>query len=239
MKRDIHKYSEIGGRDRNEDCVDYREYGENLVAVVADGLGGQGDGDIASRTVCESLIRCGEDGKLPDKGSVKAAFEKANRELMAKQKNAFHMKTTAVYLSLCQNRAIWAHIGDSRLYHIKDGKLVDYTLDHSASQMAVFMGQITREEIPTDPGQHMLLRAMGVAEETPDIHEPIVLEKGKHVFLLCSDGLWEYLTDGEIELAAAKYATVQQFLAGLTALKLTRSPNDCDNSSAVAVFVEV
>ena len=235
----VYKYSDTGGRRVNEDTVAYLERDTHLVAVVADGLGGQGDGDFASQCVCGSLMRCGADGHFPSEEEISVAFEEANRELISRQKNNYHMKTTAVYLCVSDNRAIWAHVGDSRLYHIWNGQLCHYTLDHSASQMAVFMGQITREEIPNDTGRSRLLRAMGVEDERPDVHDPLTLEPGRHAFLLCSDGLWEYLSDEEIVKAFSKAETVQGFVGILTLLKHTRSSQDCDNNSAVAVYVEI
>lgn len=233
------KYSDIGGRRVNEDTVGFLESGTHLVAVVTDGLGGQGDGNLASQCVCNSLMHCGSEGHFPSEEEIAVAFERANQELISKQQNDFHMKTTAVYLCISGNRAVWAHVGDSRLYHIFNGQLCHYTLDHSASQMAVYMGKITRDEIPNDAGRSRLLRAMGVREERPDIHEPIILEPGKHAFLLCSDGLWEYLSDEEIIKAYSNAETVQRFVGILTLVKNSRSPQDCDNNSAVAVFVEI
>ncbi len=233
------QYSDIGGRRENEDAVACRSYGQNLVAVLADGLGGQGDGSIASRLICDSLIGCGADNVFPDKLTVTRAFDEANRYLLSRQKNSFHMKTTAVYLCVCENRAIWAHVGDSRLYHFHEGRLCDFTLDHSASQLAVLMGQLEREDIPNDPGRNRLLRALGVEGEYPDVHEPVTLEKGRHVFLLCSDGVWEYFRDEELARLSREADSPQSFLRCLAALKNERSSENCDNNSAIAVFLQI
>ena len=239
MRKEYHVYTDTGGRSENEDSVGVRQYGDNLVVVVADGLGGQGDGRAASQLVCESLLGCGADGMFPTVQAVEAAFDRANRELLAAQKNAFHMKTTAVYFCLNGDRAIWAHTGDSRLYHIHDGELKDYTLDHSASQLAVFLGSITRADIPCDPGRSRLIRAMGIEGETADVHEAITLEpKGQHMFLLCSDGLWEYLTDEEIVRCSACAESVKGFLEALWKLKISRSGTDCDNNTGAAILAD-
>ena len=230
-------YTDIGGRKENEDTVSVHIYKNNLVAVVADGLGGQGDGKAASQSVCLDLETCGADGRMPTKDALSRAFEDANASLMRKQRNSYHMKTTAVYLCIHGNTAIWAHVGDSRLYHVYGGRLAHYTLDHSASQMAVFMGDIRREDIPKDAGRSRLIRAMGVEDVKADVFGPIDLEQeGRHAFLLCSDGLWEYLSDEEIVQACTESEDVETCLDRLLALKRSRSAEDCDNNSAILIF---
>lgn len=239
MRAAAFSYSDIGGRRENEDTVGYRICESGVVAVVADGLGGQGDGKAASQIICDGLLKLGAEEGLPAKEKIIGIFDEANRELLSKQKNSFHMKTTAVYLCAAGGRAIWAHIGDSRLYHLYNGELCHYTLDHSASQLAVYMGEITRDEIPADAGRSRLLHAMGVEGEHPDLHDAITLEAGKHVFLLCSDGLWEYLSDAEVVKAWEKTQVPERFLELLRFAKGMRSPDNCDNNSAVVVYIEV
>ena len=239
MRGDYYQYTDIGGRQENEDSVCIQTFGNNIVAVVADGLGGQGDGKAASQFVCDSLMHCGEDGRFPTKKSLYDAFAQANMELIQRQKNAFHMKTTAVYFCLQGGQALWGHVGDSRLYHIHEDRIVDYTLDHSASQMAVFLGELRREDIPRDPGRNKLIRAIGVPDMEPDIHMPIRLEmSGQHVFLLCSDGLWEFLSDEDIIQACRENTNSRECTAALRRIKAARSPAGCDNNSAVVVYVK-
>lgn len=239
MNCDYYWYTDIGGRSENEDSVGIIRYGENITAVVADGLGGQGDGKAASEIVRNDLLRCGDDGLFPDKQVLQKAFRLANSDLMEKQQNAFHMKSTAVCLCLQNNRAIWAHIGDSRLYHVYDEQLADFTLDHSASQLAVYLGELTREKIPGDPGRNRLVKVMGVAGDEPEIHEEIPLQPGQHAFLLCSDGLWEYLNDEAIVDVLSHSETSKQALSRLREAKEKKSPPDCDNNSGIVIFVKV
>ncbi len=236
---DACSYSDIGGRKDNEDTAGFRRTENGIAAVVADGLGGHGDGKAASRIVCESLLRRGTEGELPDPARVERLFEEANRELIRAQQNSFHMKTTAVFLRLEGEKAIWAHVGDSRLYHIYNGKICAYTLDHSAAQLAVLMGRITREQIPQSSGQSRLLRAMGVPDERAEVHEPVPLEKGTHVFLLCSDGLWEYLSDAEIEALCSREPDARRITDRIRQVKNSRSPAGCDNHSAVVIRAEI
>jgi len=239
MKANVFSFSHTGGREENEDCAGIEHYGDNIVAVVADGLGGQGDGKAASHLVYDGLITCGSQGYFPDAATVEDAFFQTNRNLIASQKNAHHMKSTAVYLCVHKEQAIWAHIGDSRLYHVYNEKLCDYTLDHSASQLAVYLGLLERKNIPKDPGQSRLFRAMGTEDDKPDIHVPIHLEKGHHGFLLCTDGLWEYIDDETIAREFAIAESAKELCTTLISIKERTSPSDCDNFSAAVVLVEV
>lgn len=232
-------YSDIGGRKENEDSVNVGSFEGNLIAVVADGLGGEGCGKLASNLICEKLIRCSSNGIFPDKSEIMGFFDYANRELLKKQNKMVQMKSTAVYLCIRGNQAIWAHVGDSRLYHLYGNNICDYTLDHSASQMAVFLGLITREQIPQDAGRNRLLRAMGVPNEKPDIHDPIVMKPGLHGFLLCTDGLWEFLDDQIILEGFFASDTPQKFINYLYSIRKTRNSVDCDNNSAVAIYWRV
>lgn len=232
-------YSDIGNRKENEDTAELYVYKKNMVAVVADGLGGQGDGKAASELVCRQLLKCGAQDEFVSREVLSKAFAEANEALLRKQENSFHMKTTAVCLCIQDNRAIWAHIGDSRLYHFYNGELCECTLDHSISQLAVTMGEIRREDIPKHPGRSRLYHAMGTKGEEPEIHSPLFMEKGRHAFLLCSDGFWEYLTDRDITEDLHRSKTAREWVLLLRDRIKSRCDENHDNNSAIAVILEV
>lgn len=232
-------YSDIGSRNQNEDNGGIYTYGKNLVAVVADGLGGQGNGEEASLAAVEELSRCGAAGELPDKRTLKECFRRANETILGRQQNRFHMKTTAVYLCVHEDCAIWAHIGDSRLYHFYQGELCHVTLDHSMSQLAVTLGEIERSEIPGHSGRNRLLRALGCEGMKPEIHEPVKLQPGKHAFLLCTDGFWEYLQEKELAELLSRAKTAQEWLALLHKRIEGQCRENQDNNTAMVIFLEV
>lgn len=232
-------YSDIGSRQKNEDNGGIYIYGKNLVAIVADGLGGQGKGDAASLAALTELSRCGSLGELPDKTMLESYFQRANEVIIKKQQNQFQMKTTAVYLCIHDNCAIWAHIGDSRFYHFYRGELCHFTLDHSMSQLAVTLGEISRSEIPGHSERSCLLRALGCEEIKPEIHETITLQPGKHAFLLCTDGFWEYLHENELSEGLAQTKTAQEWIAFLCSRIEERHGEEYDNNTAMAIFLEV
>lgn len=233
-------YTDIGGRAVNEDSADFLQVNEKTWnAILADGLGGQGDGQEASSLVCRELRNVGADGSRLTEEALTECIVEANAELMHHQRNKFHMKTTVVFLRIEGDTALWGHIGDSRLYHFYEGKLVDYTLDHSVSQLAVFMGQITRDQIPGHSGRSRLIHAMGSEDESPDVHQRISLQPGKHSFLLCSDGYWEYLSDEEIAMSLNKASSAKQWHKNMLWLIKQRCPAETDNRTAITIFAEV
>lgn len=231
-------YSDRGGREYNEDSVACEFQNGNLVAVLADGLGGMGDGGTASQQAIRTLLACGG-GTFPTPENVTEYMNAANTDIRKLQKNEIHMKTTAVYLCLRGSRAIWAHIGDSRLYHFYNGALTDFTLDHSVPQMAVLMGDITREQIPQHPGRSRLLRCLGSEDMKADVHGEVALKPGKHAFLLCTDGVWEYIREQEFTDQLHTASDAQQWISALRTLVQKRSPADHDNNSAVGIMMEV
>lgn len=231
-------YSCQGGRPKNEDSYGAVVFGRNYCAVVADGLGGHGEGKEASRIAVKYLSACGKSGELPTPKEIYRAFEAANAEIKTKRIDENHMKTTAVYLCIHGNQAVWAHIGDSRLYHFLDGRLCDYTLDHSVSQMAVVLGEISREEIPGDCDRSRLLRVLGDDEIKPEIHKPVLLGKGRHAFLLCTDGFWESVTEDEMMFDLCKAPSPEEWLHSMYLRIMKRQREEHDNHTAVAVFAE-
>lgn len=239
MKIDFLGYSHIGGKKENEDSYGVRELENGICVVVADGLGSHGGGRQASGIAVENLIPCAQDGILPDPGTIMARLSQANDEILRRRENKNHMKTTVVFLCLNDNEAVWAHIGDSRLYHYYNWELQDYTLDHSVSQLAVSLGEIKRREIPGHAERSRLLRVLGDEEIKPEIHEQMALEKGFHAFLVSTDGFWEYVTEDEMLLDLCKSETPREWMHSMQLRHERRVGGDHDNHTAVAVFVKI
>ena len=148
------------------------------------------------------------------------------------------MKTTLVVLSVEDDLAKWMHVGDSRLYHFTDGKLRRQTMDHSVSQVAVLMGEITQNEIRFHEDRNRVLRALGSENAKPDISSTIKLSGQRDAFLLCTDGFWEYVYENEMEQSLEKAENPGQWLDEMLKTLRTRVPEDNDNFSAAIVFAE-
>lgn len=234
------EYTHIGNRPVNEDSYSCVISGQqSACAVLADGLGAHGGGNIASQIAVQHLSQCARMTALPSRQQIEEWIRSANQDILARQTDACKMRTTLVFLAIFGQQAVWAHVGDSRLYHFYNGELEDYTLDHSVPQVQVKTGEITRDEIRFSPDRSRILRAVGSEDLRPEVHEPIVLRRGRHAFLLCSDGFWEYLSDGEIWADLHKSATPQEWIDYLRCRGEMRKTGSIDNNTAIAVYVDV
>lgn len=239
MRINFFGYTNLGDRVENEDSYACGELGtKGIYAVVADGLGGHGGGKTASGLAVESVRQCIQNPGLPSQQQMIQWLEQANRKILEKRDGPRHMKTTAVALFVWNDKAVWTHIGDSRLYHFHNGSLVDATRDHSVCEILVKMGQLTRKEIPNHPDKNKVVKVLGEDTVSPEVHPPIQLTRGHHAFLLCSDGLWERLQEDEIMLDLNKSATPEQWITFLRGRAEARRSAEADNNTAVAVFIE-
>lgn len=234
---EIAGYSNQGGRDYNEDSVRIYEESGRCCVAVADGLGGHGGGAAASAAAAGWMTDSFKNGWEQSESRIQEIFRGANRKVLAQQSDTCKMKTTCVSLFIEGASAIWAHIGDSRLYHFADGQLEDYTLDHSVSQMAVLSGEITRAQIRFHEDRNRVLRALGAEGEIkPDIASAKLDDGRFHAFLLCTDGFWEYVLEGEMEIDLAKAASPSGWIQYMTERLQKKVNGKNDNYSAAAVF---
>jgi serine/threonine protein phosphatase PrpC len=241
MNLRIYTYTNKGGKQINEDYLDYFTDPTKSVFVLADGLGAHGNGDLASNLVVRSMISFLKEKPVVNLDILKEAFNKANEELLQDQgsKKLPNMKTTAVALAISNDKAIWGHLGDSRLYYLSNNELSEVTSDHSVSYKKYRMGEISYKDINTDDDRASLLGAFGNKERCiPELIEmPQVIKQGD-AFLLCSDGFWEYVYDEEILIDFLKSETPKQWADHMLLRHIQRTKPMNDNYSLIAVFVE-
>ena len=231
-------FTHIGGRPVNEDSVCIIRTDECFAAVLADGLGSHGGGDIASASATAAVKN-----RLPGTGIIHEAvlldcLETANKAILAVQKPGVAMKSTAVLLTIENACAAFAHVGDSRAYHFRNGRVHCQTVDHSVSQLAVLRGEITLAQIRFHADRNKLLRALGADEQAHGEFTALGPLQAGDAFLLCTDGFWEYVTDTEMEIDLIKSETASEWLSYMLSRIGGRIPNDCDNLSAIAVLYE-
>lgn len=225
-----------GGREDNEDSVLVKETPSGLFAAVADGLGGHGDGKKASLAAAEKIVSCYEKGLCRTREEIAEAFYWSNEAVAVNQGEAGQSMTTLVSLMIQEGKAFWGHVGDSRLYHFQNARLVSRTLDHSVPQMAVFMDMITEDEIRFHPDRNRILRALGSDSHEPEIEGPISLAEGFHAFLLCTDGFWEYVTEERMEETLACSPNPEKWLLKMEEILKGQAPEDQDNYTMAAIF---
>lgn len=226
-----------GERAVNEDFLDVSVMQKRLAFILCDGLGGHGNGDVASRFVVGQMKDA-----LEHSVSVEEAILYAQQELLQKQEREHagdSMKTTVTCLLLERDTAKFAHVGDSRIYHFEKARYIQRSQDHSVPQMLVNRGEIRDRDIRRHEDRSRLLRVMGTAWDTPKYQVVDGIKLTKHSsFLLCSDGFWELIEEKMMCKTLKKAESPEEWLAAMkkTVVENGRGTN-MDNYSAIAVFV--
>jgi len=209
-------------RKQNQDAFgrfDDIERGEILL-VVADGLGGHRGGEVASKMAVDLVGRLVLEGGEEPSARLRQAIVRANDEIFKaarKDHTLDGMGTTIVCLLLAEDgRSYVAHVGDSRLYRLRAGRIEAMTEDHSLVATLVREGVLSEAEAREDRRRNQILRALGVREDAEVDVAPVELQPGD-VYLLCSDGLHGMLDDDEINQIAHRPtrppAVVEQLIA--------------------------
>lgn len=226
-----------GERAVNEDFLDVSVMQKRLAFILCDGLGGHGNGDVASRFVVGQMKDA-----LEHSVSVEEAILYAQQELLQKQEREHtgdSMKTTVTCLLLEGDTAKFAHVGDSRIYHFEKARYIQRSQDHSVPQMLVNRGEIRDRDIRRHEDRSRLLRVMGTAWDTPKYQVVDGIKLTKHSsFLLCSDGFWELIEEKMMCKTLKKAESPEEWLVAMkkTVVENGRGTN-MDNYSAIAVFV--
>ena len=179
--------------------------------VVADGMGGQAAGEIASQMLIETVKNELKAAQLPwNEEILKAAISKANENILSEAQRHLEyqgMGTTATILHIAEPKetqpqittqtAYYAHIGDSRLYKLEVNGLKQITQDHSYVEDLVRRGEITEDEARVHPMKNVLTQAVGAMPEI-NVDTGRFKVKSGDVFLLCTDGLTNMVDDAEI-----------------------------------------
>lgn len=175
---------------------------KGTLTIVADGMGGHSSGEVASQMAVELISRnYYSDNERDAPGALRKSVESANTEIfitsMANRK-FFGMGTTIIALVLLNDRAFAAHVGDSRLYRLRERKLELLTVDHSQVMEMVKQGIISLEEARNHDDKNVILRAVGTQPVVEVEMSDVFAVKPNDQFLLCSDGLCDMLEDEEI-----------------------------------------
>jgi protein phosphatase len=205
-------------RENNEDNYAYWEPQDEAafehlgrLAVVADGMGGAEGGQHASRIAVETV--CGIYSSSPDpdpQQRLLTAFHAANRRVQqeAHAKPMLHgMGTTLTACAVVGKSLYFAHVGDSRLFLVRDGEAQQLSRDHSLVARLIESGTIRPADAETHPQKHVLTAAIGVAEDLqPDVPSAPIELRSADVLILCTDGLWGQMTPREIAEIVSKSA---------------------------------
>jgi len=242
LKLEIAALSKQGGRSHNEDACGYWTSDAGCCWVVSDGAGGHGGGDVAAKTVVSNILRDFAACPAVAPERIAELILRANQAVLLEQATSQatrNMRATAAVLEIDNSTetATWGHLGDTRIYMFRGCRVLFQSRDHSVMQTMVDAGFGDAAMLRTHPQRSVLLAALGTTEEIrPAIHETVALRDGD-VFLLCTDGLWEYVDEAAMERLLAASLTAEYWLAALEAEILAHAKRDHDNYSALAVWV--
>lgn len=234
-------FSRIGGRDNLEDAAAFRlSRNASGCWVVADGVGGQGAGEVAAQLAVDTLLQGIGDLPICEPQVLQSLLASAHQTIAAARHPdsvGADMASTVVALISDGKTALWGHVGDSRLYHFRAGKIWDRTEDQSLVNMLLARGVLQAEEVDQFPQRHIILHALG-QDKAPEFctGQPVALKSGDG-FLLCSDGVWELLNDAELLDCWRNSMSAQEWLDNIERLIQPRAIGDADNYTAVAVRV--
>jgi serine/threonine protein phosphatase PrpC len=201
MKFAIYHESRIGHRKNNQDRLGYTHSRRALLAVVADGMGGHNKGEVAAQLAVDTLLGAFQREATPLIADpfrfLQNGFEDAHRALAAyteEQGMSDSPRTTCVACLVQDGIAYWAHVGDSRLYLLRHGRIQSSTRDHSRVRLLIDQGKISEAEAASHPDRNKVYTCIG-GPTPPDIEfsRKTPLEAGD-VVALCTDGVWGVLS---------------------------------------------
>lgn len=196
----------------------------SFLAAVADGMGGEDSGEIASLLAVQALSPCRFEEM---EGTARASIDRANEKICEEiEKNSGRrMGSTLAALYIDGGQARCCNIGDSRAYLLREGKLLQLSVDHNKAKRMVELGALTPEQAARHPSRHELTQHLGIFQEEmliqPAFSAPVRLQAGD-MFLLCSDGLTDMVSEADISARLVfggapeeqAESLVQQALAG-------------------------
>lgn len=229
----------IGTRPINEDRADF-DFKQGIGCwVLADGLGGHQDGEVAAEVAVQGVLAAFRAHPECSPQALRELLNAGQAAVLEQQQaspNSSNMRTTIVVLLADSTQACWAHAGDSRLYLFRGRHLLTRTHDHSVGQVLVDSGELEAAALRHDPERSQLLRNLG----RPGVLRATITEqsfplKPGDVFLLCSDGFWEPLLETIMESALATDLSMDCWLRWLAQIIEDWADPAQDNYTALAI----
>ncbi|HEX3679823.1 MAG TPA: PP2C family serine/threonine-protein phosphatase, partial [Galbitalea sp.] len=216
-------------------------YAGSYLFVVADGMGGHAGGDVASAIAVRRISEVDQKYTSAHDAAfaLQSALIAANSllaETVFEHNELTGMGTTVSGLIRVDNQIAMAHIGDSRIYRFRGGKLEQISTDHTFVQRLVDSGRITPEEAAVHPRRSVLMRVLGDVDAAPEIDTNVFDTAPGDRWLICSDGLSSYVTDDKMEHVLATVASAQE--AATRLIKESLDQGAPDNVTVVLLDVD-
>ena len=241
MRFTIFQESRKGAREVNQDRLAYTYSRETLLLVVADGMGGHVGGEIAAQIAVRLFIeRFQQEAKPILRNPLKFMQETMLRAhaALGSYANQFSMletpRTTCVAVVVQGGHAYWSHVGDSRFYLLRQGKVIATTKDHSKVQYLVDQGLITPEEVVMHPDRNKIFSCLGgMTDPVIDLSRRTPIVNGD-LLVLCTDGLWSVYPVKEMATMLTSTPILTTAPRMMSEAE-TRSGPEGDNLSAIIV----
>jgi serine/threonine protein phosphatase PrpC len=243
MQIEYAKVSALGDRTDNQDRAAIVVADEAALMLVFDGMGGHSDGAQAAETGLKVVQDLFMDAKLPifdPQGFLYLALSRAHDEVVGIGADVavdFRPRATCAVCLVQEGGSFWAHIGDSRIYQIRDGTVLERSRDHSHVEVLIQEGAITEEEAQDHPMRNFVECCIGGDAPVPDmsITSKRPLSPGD-ILLACSDGLWSGLSDDDMaQLGEPGDGALSESLKGLSMKALGVNSPYSDNTTGTAL----
>jgi PPM family protein phosphatase len=239
MKFSVFQVSRRGGREKNEDRMGYSYTRASGVFLLADGMGGHPEGEVAAQLALQTISALYQQTALPliedVTGFLTDAVLAAHRQILryAVERGMADTPRTTIVVALLQNGVVsWVHCGDSRLYLVRAGELLARTRDHSYMEQRE--GVVSAARSASQTNRNVLFTCLGSPTKPIfDIAGPVSLLEGDKI-LLCSDGLWGSLEDVEIVYSLG-HKPVAQAVPDLVERALQKAGSSSDNVTVIAL----
>lgn len=243
MKIEYAKVSALGDRQDNQDRAAVVASDDAALMLVFDGMGGHSDGARAAETglkVMQELFMAAPQPIFDPQGFLYMALSKAHDEVVRIGTDLavdFRPRATCAVCLIQEGGAFWAHIGDSRIYQVRDGAVLTRSRDHSHVEVLIQEGAITEEEAQDHPMRNFVECCIGGDAPVPDMsitsRKPL---RNGDVLLACSDGLWSGLSDNDMaSIAAPGDHNLAENLKALSMQALAVNAPYSDNTTGTAL----
>jgi serine/threonine protein phosphatase PrpC len=241
----VSQRSFVGSRSRNEDCIGVEQSSGHWCLVLSDGAGGHSDGEVAARVTVDRVLAGFRSRPPVDARDLAELLLDAHDAVIAAQRargnvhpaTAMHATVVALIINVEAGHAFWGHVGDSRLYLCRDGRVTAMTRDDSVLQWMLDAGVIDAEREKNVAKRGSLLAALGADQDLePHVFGPFVLQQAD-AFLLCSDGWWTTVDEVRIDETICAAASPEQWLDAMAAETARRADAKQDNYSAIACWI--
>ncbi len=243
MRYETAEISLIGNREQNQDRVAILCREDSVFLIVVDGMGGHSEGEKAAEIARRSFISSFDEteGDIRDPETFVAdAVKKAHAAVtvIGEGLSVEHKpRATCAICLVLGGDAWWAHVGDARVYLVRDGRVVQRTRDHSHVEVLLREGLICEEEIPGHPMRHYVECCLGGESALPEPNAGMASNSmgPGDTLLVCSDGLWSGVSDEEIGRSCTTHGQIAEWLGAISESALAANAPYSDNTTAAAL----